>query len=103
LACDPVTAWLIAEAAQWPHASVRAHLAGRDDRLVTVAPLRERVKQVADLWERAAEQDCSGAFDAPGDNGRPLGSTDYLAGLEMRLGRTVSPGKRGPKPKGGEE
>jgi putative transposase len=103
LALNPVKARLVEQPPQWPHASVRAHLAGRDDRLVTVAPLLERVGRFADLWEAAKREDRSDAFDAPGGNFRPLGSAEFLAGLEARLGRAVLPGKRGPKPRGGEE
>ena len=36
---NPVRAGLVANAADWPWSSARAHLSGRDDRLVTVAPL----------------------------------------------------------------
>jgi putative transposase len=30
--------------------------------------------------------------------GRPLGSDDFLAGIERQIGRPLKPGKRGPKP-----
>ena len=36
---NPVRAGLVADAADWPWSSARAHLSGRDDRLVQVAPL----------------------------------------------------------------
>ena len=102
LAVNPVKARRVEAPAQWPHANVRARLAGRNDRLVMVAPLRERVARFADLWEAAKGEDRSAAFDAPGFNGRPLGSAEFVAGLEAKLGHSLSPGKRGPKPKGGE-
>ncbi len=36
---NPVRAGLAADAADWPWSSAPAHLSGRDDRLVRVAPL----------------------------------------------------------------
>jgi len=36
---NPVRAGLVADAAEWPWSSARAHLSGRDDRLVRVAPM----------------------------------------------------------------
>ena len=40
---NPVRAGLVAHAEAWPWGSARAHLAGRDDGLVSVAPLLEAV------------------------------------------------------------
>jgi putative transposase len=98
LALNPVTARLAKAAADWPHASVRAHLSGRDDGLVTVAPLLERVTNFADLLSSDGG-DRSAAFEAPVANGRPLGGEAFLADVETKLGRSVKPGKRGPKPR----
>jgi hypothetical protein len=33
--------------------------------------------------------------------GRPLGAPGFMAAIGRQLGRVVTPGKRGPKPKGG--
>src|SRR6516162_3137729 len=40
IALDPVVAGLVSRAEDWPWSSARAHLAGEDDELATVAPLR---------------------------------------------------------------
>jgi putative transposase len=40
VALNPVRARLVQRAEDWPHSSVRAHLAGRDDGLVRVKPLK---------------------------------------------------------------
>ena len=40
---NPVRAWLAERAEDWPWSSARAHLAGRDDGLVAVAPLLDAV------------------------------------------------------------
>lgn len=44
---NPVRARLVARPQDWPWSSARAHLAGRDDGLVTVAPLLERIGDFA--------------------------------------------------------
>jgi hypothetical protein len=49
VALNPVRARLVAHAQDWPWSSARVHLAGRDDGLVRVAPLIERVGRFADL------------------------------------------------------
>jgi putative transposase len=34
--------------------------------------------------------------------GRPVGAAEWIARLEGRVGRALAPGKRGPKPPGGD-
>ncbi|MDJ0448327.1 hypothetical protein [Methylocystis sp. JR02] len=46
---NPARAGLAPAPADWPHASVRARLAGRDDALVSVAPTLEQVGRFAEL------------------------------------------------------
>jgi putative transposase len=46
---NPVRARLVSHAEAWPWSSVRAHLAGRDDGLVTVRPVLDLVPHFADL------------------------------------------------------
>src|SRR5208337_2131964 len=54
VALNPVRARLVQRAEDWPHSSVRAHLAGRDDGLVSVRPLIDRAPRFADLLEGEA-------------------------------------------------
>ncbi len=49
VALNPVRARLAAKAEDWPWSSVRAHLLGCDDALVSVRPLLERAPRFADL------------------------------------------------------
>jgi len=50
VALNPVRARLVRRAQDWPWSSVRAHLKGRDDGLVTVTPLLDRMAgRFADL------------------------------------------------------
>jgi len=99
VALNPVRARLVQRAEDWPHSSVRAHLAGRDDGLVSVRPLIDRAPRFADLLEGEA---AAAAFVRLRRNeliGRPLGSSGFVAEIEKRLGRTLAPGKRGRKPR----
>ena len=102
LAFNPVRAGLAASPEAWPWSSVGAHLAGRDDALVHVGPALERAPRFADLLELSLdEQAALDGFDRASPNGRPLGTPDFIAMVERKLGRTVRPGRRGRKPQGG--
>jgi putative transposase len=72
-------------AQDWPQRE--GHLAGRDDGLVSVGPLLQRAPRFADLVD--GEPD-SASF-------APLRRSELIG---RQLGRIVTPGKRGPKPKG---
>jgi len=82
---------------------VAAHLAGRDDGLVTVRPILDRVANFADLLATAADDPAFAPLRRAELIGRPLGSPDFVAAVEARLGRRLAPGKRGRKPKGAAE
>jgi len=81
----------------WPWSSVRAHLAGEDDALVEVAPLLDRYGDFAALLGGEDDQQASRALRTAQTTGRPVGSADWLALIEQRSGRKLTPGKRGPK------
>ena len=96
----PVRAGLAARAWDWPWSSVRAHLAGRDDVLVRVAPALTRVGGFATFL--GAAFDPAAEFDPLRHaltTGRPLGSAGWVAELEQKSGRSLAPRKRGPKPR----
>ena len=98
VAHNPVRARLVARTQDWPWSSVRAHLAGEDDRLVTVAPLLERCGgRFADLIETGPSAEEAAALRAGETIGRPLGSSAFLDRVAILLGRETRPGKRGPK------
>jgi putative transposase len=95
---NPVRANLAPDAASWPWSSARAHLTGKDDELVKVAPLLEMVGD----WK----QFLAGAEDERLDNirrhertGRPLGADSFVEQLETAVGRTLTREKPGPKGK----
>ena len=101
---NPVRAALVAHAADWPWSSARAHLAGRDDQLVTVRPLLDRIGDFAGMLEGAEEDEAAVmAIRRSRSTGRPVGAEDWIKGLEAGLGRVLAPARRGPKPKAGPE
>jgi len=101
VALNPVRARLVADARDWPHASVAAHLAARDDGLVAVRPVLARIANFADLLATPADDPAFEALRRAELIGRPLGSADFVAAVEARLGRRLAPAKRGRRPKGG--
>ena len=100
VALNPVRARLVADAPDWRWSSVRAHLAGRDDALVVVAPLLERSGgRFADLIETPVAPEAIAALRGAETIGRPLGSSSFLDGLAAATNRDPRPRKRGPKPR----
>ncbi|MEO7027367.1 MAG: transposase [Caulobacteraceae bacterium] len=96
---NPVRAHLAARPRDWPWSSARAHLAGRDDGLVKVAPLLAGEPDWAAFLSRGLADDEGEALRAGERTGRPLGSTAFVTSLEQRLGRTLAKQKPGRKPK----
>jgi putative transposase len=94
---NPVRAGLVEDAAAYPWSSARAHLLGRDDRLVKVAPLLDRIGD----WRRFLGTEVTEAEDlrAHESTGRPLGDDVFVDDLEITLGRPLRPQQTGRKPK----
>jgi putative transposase len=101
---NPVRAGLVRRAEDWPWSSARAHLAGADDGLVKVRPLLDRIDAFAAFLSEAPGDEAGGnstlaALRAAEITGRPVGGEAFIAALERRLGRPLSPRKRGRKAK----
>jgi putative transposase len=96
LAFNPVRHGLVDRPEDWPWSSVAAHLRGRGDGLVDVAP-------VLSVAPRFAEFIALGLDDPPpalaAASGRPLGDAAFLAHAETQLGRSLAPGRPGRKPR----
>jgi putative transposase len=73
----------------WAWSSARAHLAGRDDGLVRVAPLIERVGRFAELLGMETDLALFAALRDAESTGRPLGSVAFVAELEQLTGRRL--------------
>ncbi len=96
----PVRARLVERAEDWPWSSVRAHLIGRDDRLIEVAPLLSLCGgRFADLIAEEADAARVAALRAAETIGRPLGPPASLDRLATLAGRDPRPGKRVHKPR----
>ena len=98
VALNPVRARLVACAQDWAWSSARAHLAGRDDALMRVAPLLDRVGRFCDLIDSDNDRVAFAALRAAEGTGRALGSREFVAALERLTGRRLRPHKPGPKP-----
>ncbi len=95
---NPVRAGLVARADAWPWSSARAHLAGRDDGVVSVAPLLARVPDFAGLLEAAEDEAAILAIRRSRTTGRPVGAAEWIEALELATARPLAAAKRGPKP-----
>jgi putative transposase len=72
---------------------------GRDDGLVTVKPVRERVGDFAKpLAPDAADEDRFAAVRRSETTGRPLATPEFVAGLERLPGRPIARRAPGRKP-----
>jgi putative transposase len=96
---NPVRARLTARAEDWPWSSVRAHLAGRDDGVVKVAPLLERIGDFAAFLDHPVMEDAYKALRRSETIGRPLGTAEWIESLERDHARSLAPRKRGRKPR----
>jgi putative transposase len=100
VALNPVRARLVAQAADWPWSSARAHLQGKGDGLVDVKPLLDRLDgRFADLVDAEPDAEAIVALRAAEGIGRPLGSPAFLDRLASVTGRNPRPGRPGRKPR----
>jgi putative transposase len=97
---NPVRAGLVNAPSRYRWSSAAAHVRGRDDSLVRVAPL---LKLAPINWRgflaRAIREEDIKILRAHERTGRPLGEEEFLATLEQDLGRILRRHKPGPKQK----
>ena len=94
---NPVRAKLVKKPQEYRWSSAPAHIAGRDDRLVHVAPLLEMFGKWDDFLSRGLSDDEVEKFRCHERTGRPLGTDRFLGRLENILGRILHKQKPGPK------
>ncbi|MGH6614815.1 transposase [Sphingomonas sp.] len=100
VALNPVRAKLTERAQDWRWSSATAHIAGKSDRFVDIAPALERVGDFATFLGAAFDDAINYAALRKAESvGRPVGSKEWLADMEVRSGLTLAPRKRGPVPK----
>ena len=96
---NPVRAGLVAKPRDWRWSSASAHLAGRDDALVKVAPLLELAPDWAAFLAGGLKDSERETIRQAERTGRPLGAPRFLAKLEKKLGRALVKRKPGPRPR----
>jgi putative transposase len=94
---DPVRGKLVLKAKDWRWSSVAAHLSGKDEKLVKVAPILERFGGFATLLGSPEDETASKSLRQSETTGRPLGSEHWIEQLEKLTGKALKPQKRGPE------
>lgn len=94
---NPVRAGLSRKPEAWRWSSARAHLDGKDDALVRVAPMLELVADWRGFLGKPSDPSPTDLLERHESTGRPLGDSDFIARLERVTGRKLKPGKPGRK------
>jgi len=94
---NPVHAHMVKSAEDYRWSSARAHLSAKDDKLVRVAPMLERVSNWQSYLDCNLDESTKEAFRMHGRTGRPLGDEAFLERLENIAGRLLRPQKPGRK------
>ena len=97
---NPVRAGLVKEPQDWPWSSARAHLAGRGDGIVSVAPLLSAVTDWRAFLAQGLDEKEADVLRQGERTGRPLGSAAFIEAIEARTGRRLTKQKPGPKSQG---
>ena len=95
---NPVKAKLCANPQDWLWSSASAHMQGKDDLLVKVKPMLDRIGD----WEQYLCDDNVKNSDLVAlhtRTGRPLGSESFVKKLEVICGIALAPKKPGPQAK----
>ncbi len=96
---NPVRAKLCAKPEMWPWSSARAYVLSKDDGLTQRATYAELCPDFKALLQPSPEKEMAEDLLRKAESvGRPLGSAAFLTRQERKLGRTLKPAKRGPKP-----
>jgi len=92
---NPVAAGMVGQAVDYSWSSARHHLLGQASPLVN-QPLfgLEQLADYAD-WVHRPRPDVDRELDNQTRTGRPFGSVDFTAHLSERLGRSLTPPRRG--------
>lgn len=96
---NPVRAGLVHRPEEYRWSSARAHLAGRDDALVSARPLLARVPDWSTFLGARPEADLAERVRKHASTGRPLGNEAFIDALEKQLNRTLRKGKPGRVPR----
>jgi putative transposase len=100
VARNPIKANLVANAEGWEWSSTKAIIARTSTPYVNVSPALERIGHFKAFVDAAPNADERWeAILKAGAVGRPVGAIEWLRALEAKYVTTLTPQKRGPKPK----
>jgi len=94
---NPVAAGLCEHPQDWRWSSAKAHLSGRNDLLVNVQPMADRVSNWAEYLDMRPDDAEIDRISKNSRTGRPLGSDSFVSQLEALTGKKLRPAQRGPK------
>lgn len=95
---NPVRAGLCTAAEDWKWSSAKAHLVGKNDELVDVAPMLDVVGDWRSYLRQSVSDDVRSRLRKHSRTGRPLGSPAFVETLETITGRKLIKKKPGRKP-----
>jgi len=96
---NPVAAGLCEAPWDWRFSSARAHLEEKDDTLVRVRPMMERVNDWRTYLSGPVNENDAEDIRKHSRTGRPPGTSEFVNKIEILTGETLSPRRPGPKPK----
>jgi len=99
VALNPVRAGLTARAVDWPWSSVHAHLGGIDDGITARDPIYSRYPDFAALLAAGEDEERVMRLRKAEQVGRPIGDAAFLDRFEGASGRSLKPGRPGPRPR----
>jgi putative transposase len=87
---NPVRAGLAERAIDWPWSSVRAHVEGRSDPLLTLRPLAERLgPALPRFFDVDVEEEAARVLRRATSTGCPLGAGAWVKALEAATGQSL--------------
>ena len=94
---NPVRARLVEAPENWQWSSAKAHLTHISDGVTALEPIAARYGDFAAFLGRNADLSAFERLRKAEATGRPVGSHDFLEGVEKLTGRPLKARKRGPK------
>jgi putative transposase len=98
---NPVSARLVKMPEQYQWSSAKAHVTGRDDKLIRVKPLLKLIDDWGEFLSSGYTEEDESLLRRHEQTGRPLGSNHFIKRLENKLSRILVPQKGGRPKKSG--
>lgn len=98
MAMNPVKAGIVKRPEQYHWSSAAAYLFGKNDGLIRVDGLNERIDNWAAFFDQGVDSLLAEKIRKHERTGRPLGDKSFVAKLEKMLERMLMPQKAGRKP-----